>query len=109
MAYVGAGFEIEDRWKEQVVYWEGDWGFLFDAGWGVEPPVLYIPAPDIWAEVMPGWCRERRDEVVARLRDHSNHVLNDDVHGARFVDPDQRVGKCFDARRKGYGEQAVIE
>ncbi|MGN6608639.1 MAG: hypothetical protein ACTHMS_16720 [Jatrophihabitans sp.] len=81
MAYVGDGFEIESRWKEEVVYWEVDQGFLFDAGWGVTPGVLYVPSAEIWVEVMPDWLRYRRDEVVARLRQHSEHVLEEDVHG----------------------------
>lgn len=27
-------YRIEFRWKEQVIYWEGDSGFIFDGGWG---------------------------------------------------------------------------
>lgn len=91
MGFRGDGFEIEHRWKEQVIYWEGGHGFLFDAGWGADPPVLYVPSPDIWREVMPVWCRDRRDEVIARLRDHSEHVLKEDVHGYYRESPATRV------------------
>jgi hypothetical protein len=79
--YVGDGFRIEYRRKEQVAYWEGQNGFLFDAGWGVDPSVLYVPSDQIWVEVMPEWLRARRDVVLNRLRDHSAHVLQEDIHG----------------------------
>lgn len=32
-----AGYEIEFRWKEQVVYWEGGRGVIFEGAWGTEP------------------------------------------------------------------------
>jgi hypothetical protein len=89
--YAGAGYEIEHRWKEEVVYWEGRRGVLFDAGWGVEPPVVYVPSSSIWPDVMPDWCRERRDEVVARLREHSDHEVREDVHGYHRNDPGSRL------------------
>jgi hypothetical protein len=89
--YVGDGFRIEYRWKEEVVYWEGSRGFLFDAGWGVEPPVLYVPSPDVWQDVMPDWLRDRRGIVVQRLEQHSEHVLMDDVHGHYRLDPESRT------------------
>jgi hypothetical protein len=88
--YVGDGFRIEYRWKEQVVYWEGRTGFLLDAGWGVDPSVLYVPSDRIWAEVMPDWLRGRRDLVLRRLRDHSAHVLQEDVHGYYRNSPEHR-------------------
>lgn len=77
----GDGYSIEHRWKEETVYWEGQQGFLFDGGWGVEPPVLYVPASDIWSEVMPEWLRLDGAEVVARLAGFSGHRVVDDVHG----------------------------
>jgi hypothetical protein len=85
-----APYRIEHRWKEQVIYWEGDRGYLFDAGWGVEPPVLYVPSPAIWTEVMPDWLRERRVEVVRRLELGSSHVLAEDIHGYYRNDPEAR-------------------
>jgi hypothetical protein len=36
----GFDFQTESRWKEQVIYWEGERGFIFPAAWGAEPPVL---------------------------------------------------------------------
>jgi hypothetical protein len=89
--YLGDGFRIESRWKEEVIYWEGDHGFRFDAGWGVDPSVLYVPSAGIWQEVMPAWLRDRRDVVVARLQQHSEHVLQEDIHGQYRLHPQDRM------------------
>ena len=66
-------YEIEPRWKEEVVYWEGDQGYQLDAGWGVEPGVLYVLSAAAWDSVVPPWLRGRRDEVVSRLAGRSGH------------------------------------
>jgi hypothetical protein len=29
---------------------------------------IYIPSKDKWKEIMPGWARERRDEIVTRVK-----------------------------------------
>jgi hypothetical protein len=76
--YQGAGYSIEPRWKEVVIYWEGDRGVWFYAAWGVEPPTLYVPTDEVWRTVMPEWIRGKRAEVVARLGAHSGHDLQDD-------------------------------
>jgi len=65
--YQGDGYAIEHRWKEEVIYWEGEKGFLFDGGWGSHPPTLYVPDAETWSAVTPDWLRGRRDVVVARL------------------------------------------
>lgn len=64
-----------------MVYWEDAGGFLFDAGWGVSPPVLYVPSAAVWLETMPGWLRERRDIVIDRLTENSGHTLVTDDLG----------------------------
>ena len=64
---------IEPRWKEEVVYWEGDQGYVLDAGWGLAPSVLYVPSSGVWDKSVPAWLRGRRDEVVGRLAEHSGH------------------------------------
>ena len=66
-------FEVESRWKEQVIYWEGRDGFVFDAGWGVDPPVLYVPSAQDWDRVTAGWMAGRHDLIVARLTERSGH------------------------------------
>lgn len=70
-------FEVEQRWKELVVYWEGGRGFALDAGWGVRPPVLYVPPAADWDETTPPWLHGRRDEVVRRLAEGSKHVVEE--------------------------------
>ena len=74
-------YEIEPRWKEEVVYWEGDRGYIFQAGWGVEPGVLYVPSAAVWDSAVPSWLRGRRDEVVSRLAEHSRHSLDETAEG----------------------------
>jgi hypothetical protein len=74
---VAAPFSIEFRWKEEVIYWEGDDGFVFEGGWGVTPSVTYIPSVQLWDRVVPGWMQGRRDEILANLRTESGHRLEE--------------------------------
>ncbi len=53
--------------KEMIEYREGEVAFVFDAGWGVRPPVLYVPRPEAWDRVMPLEFRGRREQIVERL------------------------------------------
>jgi hypothetical protein len=69
---------IQFRWKEEIIYWEDDRGYIFDGGWGADPPVTYVPSPERWDEVVPDWLRGRRDEVVSRMAQEPGHVLKDD-------------------------------
>lgn len=68
-------FEIEFRWKEEVIYWEGDRGVFFAGGWGVDPPVTHVPDADAWDRLVPAWLRGRHADVVARLRADPRHVV----------------------------------
>lgn len=70
--------EVEFRWKEEVVYWEGRRGYVFPGGWGVTPPVTYVPTDDAWDRVMPEWLKGRRNEVVRRLEVEPGHTLRVD-------------------------------
>lgn len=67
------GFEVVAEWKEAVHYWEGGHSYRFDADWTITPGVTYVPAPEIWDSCVPVWMRERREEIVGRLRTHSGH------------------------------------
>ena len=87
---IGDGFRIEYRWKEQVVYWEGSQSFVFEAAWGVDPGILILPTPAIWADVMPEWLQGRRDIVLARLREFSGHTIEEDIHGMYRNHPEGR-------------------
>jgi hypothetical protein len=75
--YDSNAFRIDTKWKEEVYYREGDQAFFMPAGWGVQPPVLYVPSAGIWDSVVPNWLRGRRTEVVSRLRERSGHVVQD--------------------------------
>lgn len=66
---------VEVKWKEEVVYREGDRSIVFDAGWGSEPRVLYVPSEWAWDLSTPAWLHGRRAEVVARLERDSRHVI----------------------------------
>ena len=72
------GSEVEFRWKEVVVYWEGERGFTFDDGWGVDPLVTYVPDEATWDRVVPVWLKGRRTEVIERLKAEEGHVVKDD-------------------------------
>lgn len=67
-------FTIEERWKELLIYREGDHEHVFGAGWGVDPPSVTVPAAEDWDQVMPAWLRGRRTEILARLQDPGGHV-----------------------------------
>ena len=82
-------FEIEFRWKELVIYWEGSRGVVFPGGWGVSPKVTIIPDTTTWDRRVPSWLRGRYTEVVARLRDCPDHVVceeRDDSHEPKMLE-----------------------
>ena len=91
--YEGDGYAIEHRWKEELIYWEGCRGFLFDGGWGVDPPALYVPDAATWPEAVPEWLRDRRDVVLARLAERGDRIVetpegyDTPSRGARCVSP----------------------
>jgi hypothetical protein len=74
---VTAAYGVESRWKERLVYIEGDQEFTFDCGWGVTPFVAYVPSAAIWDQVTPSWMRGRRDEIIERLAADGGHRLED--------------------------------
>ena len=81
-------FEIEFRWREEVIYWEGSRGVVFPGGWGVSPFVTVIPDATTWDTRVPSWLRGRYAEVVARLRASPDHVVTeerDDSHQPRML------------------------
>ena len=70
-------FNILPRWKEELVYSEGPNQFVFQCGWGVTPGVVYVPTAARWEAVVPGWMWGRRDVIVGRLRDFSQHTVEE--------------------------------
>ena len=85
--YDGGTFRIETEWKELVQYWEGDHGYIFDAGWGVDPGDLYVPAAEDWDAATPDWMNGRRDEIVARLIERSRHTVVELAPGSSDLVP----------------------
>lgn len=74
------GYRIRFVAKELFEYREGDAAYIFDAGWGVQPPMLYVPRAEVWDRVMPAQFRGRRDQIVERLlrsRHVRGHVVED--------------------------------
>lgn len=65
------------KWKEElVINDERDRSFVFDCGWGVDPPVAYIPPIEQWERIVPDWLKERRAEVVEAMK-KSNHLVEE--------------------------------
>ena len=68
------------EWKEILtVTDENGHAFVFSCGWGVEPPVAYVPAEADWARCMPPWLHARRDEVTALMKS-MGHVVHEDQY-----------------------------
>jgi hypothetical protein len=57
------------RWKEElIINDERGRTFTFDCGWGLNPPVAYVPPLAEWRRCVPVWLRERRAEVVEAMK-----------------------------------------
>lgn len=69
--------KAREEWKEiLVVTDEDDQSFVFYCGWGVTPPVAYVPAEADWVRCMPPWLHTRRGEVMA-LMASTGHVVHE--------------------------------
>lgn len=63
------------QWKEELhITDEQGRTFVFYCGWGVEPPVAYVPDVAQWQQCIPEWLRSRRDEVIAAMRAEKHDV-----------------------------------
>lgn len=78
-------YEIEFRWKEEVVYWEGARGIVFPGGWGVEPVETIVPDAETWDRAVPAWLKGRHDVVVGRLRGDLRHVVHEERDDSSVV------------------------
>lgn len=63
-----SGHRFREEWKERLVYEEDGRTYEFDCGWGVTPRVVYVPSAAYWPKATPAWMRDRRDEILDRLR-----------------------------------------
>ena len=58
------------EWKETtIVKDEEGRTFVFDGGWGVSPPVAYVPIEEDWSRCVPDWLAHRRDEVIKAIQE----------------------------------------
>ena len=67
--------DVELPWKEEVILWDGNRGFVFDGAWGGPVPITVVPDEATWNAAVPGWLRDRRAVVLARLDDEPGHVV----------------------------------
>ena len=70
-------FNVRPQWKEELIYSEGEQEYVFQCGWGVSPPVVYVPDEAKWDKVMPPWMCGRRAEILARL-ESTGHAVDID-------------------------------
>ena len=71
------GLTSHTQWKEElIVIDEQGNSFCFGCGWGVEPPVAYIPAEKDWTRCVPDWLHARRDEVIEVMK-QQDHVVHE--------------------------------
>lgn len=66
---------LYEKWKELLVYEEGDQSYEFECGWGVTPGELYVPADEDWDAVVPGFLKGRRAEMLTYFKEHTNYVI----------------------------------
>lgn len=86
-------FEIEFRWKEEVVYWEGSKGCVFPGAWGRDVPITIVPDETSWDRVVPNWMTGRRAEVVGRLAADTRHQVFGETAGEKALDVERRQGQ----------------
>ena len=80
------------RWKEELtIVDEQGRSFMFDCGWGVDPPVASVPLAEQWTACVPAWLYDRRDEVIAAMKAVNHQVL--DSREPELQDPDPREGR----------------
>ncbi|MFM8413178.1 MAG: hypothetical protein ACKOCX_00465 [Planctomycetota bacterium] len=67
------------EWKEIIVVSDEEGRtYVVNCGWGVEPPVAYIPAAAMWRAKVPAWLHDRRDEVITVL-ESLHHVVEEET------------------------------
>ena len=47
--------------------------FKFDPGLK-DKSVIHVPGPETWAREMPLWCKDQRDEIIARIESKCKHL-----------------------------------
>jgi hypothetical protein len=58
-----------------VKYFEGENELELQVDPGLkEPSIIHVPSPERWRSEMPSWARERRDEILQRIRSKCAHM-----------------------------------
>lgn len=58
-----------------IKYMEGDMNLEFKVDPGLKrPSVIYIPSPQRWNRDVPPWARDRREEILSRIRSKTLHL-----------------------------------
>ena len=73
-------FTVQPRWKEEIVV-TSDTGlqFILGCGWGVEPPVAYVPSEQDWNRCTPGWLWDYRAALIEAIRG-TGHVVKEGAY-----------------------------
>jgi hypothetical protein len=75
MGLDAAEYKIDITWRT-LNYCEGNHCFKIyidpPTRYG-EPFTFYLPAPDRWNQVLPEWAADRREEIVARIKEECAH------------------------------------
>jgi hypothetical protein len=72
-------YEINKRWKEDLVYTEAGHEFSFWYTW-FTPHVITVPSAAYWPRATPEWMHDRRTEILGRLQawaDDNNASLSE--------------------------------
>jgi ribose 5-phosphate isomerase B len=58
-----------------IKYFEGDQVLEFQVDPGLKSPsVIHIPSPERWHSEMPEWARDRREEILDRIKSKCGHL-----------------------------------
>ena len=77
-----AEYFFEDWERIRLVLGEtGDAGAFLARARLDPPPGLENPGPDRWREVFPEWAADRREEIVARIKEECAHFNAEWVEG----------------------------
>ena len=76
-------YKIEMTWRE-LKYSEGSRSFkiyIDPPGRYGEPFTFYLPGSDRWRKVLPEWAADRREEIVARIKEECAHYHAEWIEG----------------------------
>jgi hypothetical protein len=76
-------FSVEIGWKSLSYCEKGRCFKIY-----IDPPAkrglpftFYLPGPDRWRDALPEWAADRRDEIVARIKEECEHFNAEWIEG----------------------------